>query len=140
HDPKDDYDARLVFFASKVGELDEADAATLVREIARQDGNAHAHWLQAERLERLGPDGEGRIQQADLRAVLAQIPMLPSHLPEAPEDSVRFMSFNIGQGASRGEGRGTDFDELDQVAQIIADSDADIIAIQEIFGADYGEL
>lgn len=139
-DDTDDYDARMVAFAARVGTLGEDDASALLGEILRQDEGAHDSWLQPERLEQTGPDGERLIADGDYEAVLDLIPRLATQLPPQPDDTVRFVSFNIGQGASRGEGRGTDFDELDQVARIIADSDADIVAVQEIYGNDVGTL
>jgi len=136
----DDYDARMVAFAARVGTLDEDDASALLGEILRQDEGARASWLQPARLEQTGPDGERLVADGDYEAVLDLIPRSATQLPPQPDGTVRFVSFNIGQGATRGEGRGTDFDELGQTARIIADSDADIVAVQEIFGADVGAL
>ena len=133
-DGEDDYDARMAAFAARVGELEPEQARALLAEIRRQDEGARESWLQPARLEQAG------IDPGDRAAVLDLIPRLASQLPAPADGSVRFMTYNLGQGASRGEGRGTDFDELDRAAQVIADSDADIIAVQEIISDDVATL
>lgn len=132
-DGDDDYDARMAAFAARAGELSPEDAQLLLNEVVRQDEGARESWLQPARLEQAG------IAADDRAAVLDLIPRLATQLPPA-EGDVRFMTYNIGQGATRGEGRGTDYDELDQAAQVIADSDADIIAVQEIIDDDVPAL
>lgn len=132
-DGDDDYDARMAAFAARVGELDQADAQTLLDEVRRQDPGARESWLQAARLDDNG------IGADDRAAVLELIPRAAHQVPD-PTGDVRFASYNLGQGATRGEGRGTDFDELDQAARVIADSQADIVAVQEIIEDDVPRL
>ncbi|MEO3800514.1 hypothetical protein [Nonomuraea sp. B1E8] len=56
--------------------------------------------------------------------------------------SVRLINLNVGQGAGNapGDAGGTDSDELDDIAQVIADENADIATLQEVFEVDMGSL
>ena len=67
-------------------------------------------------------------------------PIAAEELPPPPEDAVRVMTYNIGRGASYKHGKGTDPNELDEVADLIADSEADVVALQEIYSGDVDEV
>lgn len=131
-------DERLATLATRVEGLPENHRQTLLREIVRQDGEAPRNWLQGGRLVELLNDGE--IDSATYEALADQMPTMPGHLPDPPEDTVRVTTFNIGQGASRGEGKGTDFDEIPDLATNIAASQSDVVLIQEAFEDDMGPL
>ncbi|MEO3875783.1 hypothetical protein ABGB18_43970 [Nonomuraea sp. B12E4] len=56
--------------------------------------------------------------------------------------SIRLINLNIGQGAgnSPGASAGTDSQDLDEIAAVIADQDADVATVQEVFQHDLGSL
>lgn len=138
-DGRDDYDARLVAFAEQLQDTAPEHRDILLREIVRQDGGAPESWLQRSRLEAIASDGD-RLSAGAYAALSGVLPLAPAQLPDPPDGSFRAVTYNIGQGASRGEGKGTDFDELPDLAQNIHASRADIVAVQEIFEDDVEPL
>lgn len=56
--------------------------------------------------------------------------------------TVRMLNLNIGQGHGNVplDSSGTDTGEMDEIAQIIADENADIVTLQEVFQRDLGTL
>ena len=131
-------DERLATLATRIEGLPEDQRQTLLREVVRQDGEAPRNWLQGGRLVELF--NEGDIDSATYEALADQMPTMPGHLPDPPEGTIRVTTFNIGQGASRGEGKGTDFDEIPRLAEDIAASQSDVVLVQEVFEDDIGPL
>lgn len=153
-DQTDDHDARLAAFARYMENAPGATAAerqtyrdALLEEVLRldppeskNDKGAPLYWLQRERLERLGPDGEGRISQEAYDVLDSFMPPLPSAIDDPAPDSLRTMTWNIGRGANNiwepwADG-GTQYEELDQIAQGIVDGRVDVAMLQEVFRGD----
>ncbi len=72
---RDDCDARLAAYAEAMENApSDAYREALFREINRQDVGAQESWLQRDRLDRLGSDGDDRISQAGFDALAAFLP------------------------------------------------------------------
>lgn len=56
--------------------------------------------------------------------------------------TLRVLDLNIGQGHGNAihDSRGTDPGEIDEIGQIIADQDANVVTLQEVFESDLGTL
>lgn len=56
----------------------------------------------------------------------------------AEPSSIRLLNLNVGRGKGNWpwQGAGTEDGELDEIAEIILDNDADVVTLQEVFGSD----
>ena len=68
--------------------------------VSKEDRGAPLFWLQRERLERLGPEGEDRISQEAYDVLDAFMPLLPADIEDPAPDNLRVMTWNIGRGAN----------------------------------------